>query len=143
MHYMPAKNTRMILPKQIPLYCAIDVAIARTTARDAARQLGFRAVDQARIATATSELARNIILYARTGIVHVRSVEQHERQGIEIICEDQGPGITNSTQVLQNNDHTLFVRGLPGTKHLMDEFVLHSQEGLGTTVICRKWREQR
>ena len=66
----------------------LDIVIARTLARDTAKSLGFGAIDQARIATAVSELARNVFLYAGTGTVTVREVERSGRKGIEVICED-------------------------------------------------------
>ncbi|NTU84080.1 MAG: anti-sigma regulatory factor [Chloroflexales bacterium] len=120
----------------------LDIVIARTMARDSAKALGFGAIDQARIATAVSELARNIFLYAGTGNVTVKEVERNNRKGIEIICEDQGPGIANIDLVMQDGYSTSrgMGMGLPGAKRLMDEFSIRSQEGIGTTVICRKWR---
>lgn len=120
----------------------LDIVIARTLARDTAKTLGFGAIDQARIATAVSELARNIFLYAGTGTVTVREVERGGRKGIEVICEDQGPGITNIDLVMRDGYSTSrgMGMGLPGAKRLMDEFDIRSQEGVGTTIICRKWR---
>ena len=120
----------------------LDIVIARTMARDVAKALGFGAIDQARIATAVSELARNIFLYAGTGNVSVREIERHGRKGIEIVCEDQGPGITNVDLVMQDGYSTSrgMGMGLPGAKRLMDVIIIRSQEGVGTVVTCRKWR---
>lgn len=120
----------------------LDIVIARTMARDVAKALGFGAIDQARIATAVSELARNIFLYAGTGNVTVREIEKNNRKGIEIVCEDQGPGIANIDLVMQDGYSTSrgMGMGLPGAKRLMDEFVIRSQENVGTTITCRKWR---
>jgi serine/threonine-protein kinase RsbT len=120
----------------------LDIVIARTLARDTAKSLGFGAIDQARIATAVRELARNIFLYAGTGTVTVRVVERSGRKGIEIVCEDQGPGIPNIDLVMQDGYSTSrgMGMGLPGAKRLMDEFDIRSQEGVGTTIISRKWR---
>lgn len=120
----------------------LDIVIARTMARDTAKALGFGAIDQARIATAVSELARNIFLYAGTGTVTVREIERNARKGIEIICEDQGPGIADIDLVMQDGYSTSrgMGMGLPGAKRLMDEFDLRSKEGVGTTITCRKWR---
>ena len=120
----------------------LDIVIARTLARDTAKSLGFGAIDQARIATAVSELARNIFLYAGTGTVTVREVERGGRKGIEVVCEVQGPGIPNIDLVMQDGYSTSrgMGMGLPGAKRLMDEFDIRSQEGIGTTIICRKWR---
>jgi serine/threonine-protein kinase RsbT len=120
----------------------LDIVIARTLARDTAKTLGFGAIDQARIATAVSELARNIFLYAGTGTVSVREVERGGRKGIEVLCEDQGPGIANIDLVMRDGYSTSrgMGMGLPGAKRLMDEFDIRSQEGIGTTIVCRKWR---
>lgn len=120
----------------------LDIVIARTMARDMAKALGFGPIDQARIATAVGELARNIFLYAGTGNVTVRDIEKGSRKGIEIICEDQGPGIPNIDLVMQDGYSTSrgMGMGLPGAKRLMDEFDIKSKEGVGTTIVCRKWR---
>ena len=120
----------------------LDIVIARTLARDTAKAMGFGAIDQARIATAVSELARNIFLYAGTGSVSVREIERSGRKGIEIVCEDQGPGIMSIDLVMQDGYSTSrgMGMGLPGAKRLMDEFEIRSSEGHGTTITCRKWR---
>ncbi len=120
----------------------LDIVIARTLARDTAKSLGFGPIDQARIATAVSELARNIFLYAGTGSVTVREIEKNTRKGIEIVCEDNGPGITNIEVAMQDGYSTSrgMGMGLPGAKRLMDEFDIKTQEGVGTTITCRKWR---
>lgn len=132
----------MAQPKVAVIRSDLDIVIARTLARDTAKTLGFGAIDQARIATAVSELARNIFLYAGTGTVTVREIERNGRKGVEITCEDQGPGIANIALVMQDGYSTSrgMGMGLPGAKRLMDEFELRSQEGVGTTIICRKWR---
>jgi serine/threonine-protein kinase RsbT len=132
----------MAQPKTAVIRSDLDIVIARTMARDAAKTLGFGAIDQARIATAVSELARNIFLYAGTGNVTVKEIEKIGRKGIEIVCEDQGPGIANVDLVMQDGYSTSrgMGMGLPGAKRLMDEFNIRSQEGVGTTITCRKWR---
>jgi serine/threonine-protein kinase RsbT len=132
----------MVQGKSAVIRSDLDIVIARTMARDTAKALGFGAIDQARIATAVSELARNIFLYAGTGQVIVREIEKNGRKGIEIVCEDQGPGIANIDLVMQDGYSTSrgMGMGLPGAKRLMDEFSIKSQEGVGTTVTCRKWR---
>lgn len=121
------------------------IVAARQCARDVARRLGFGMVDQSRIATAVSELARNVIRYAVNGEgdVTIRELAAlPSRIGIEIIVQDQGPGITDLEQAL----HDGFTSGgglglgLPGTKRLMDEMLIDSVVGKGTTVTIRKWR---
>lgn len=120
----------------------LDIVTARSVARDIAKSQGFGAVDQARIATAVSELARNIFLYADSGKVMSKPVERGSRKGIEIVFEDQGPGIDNVDQVMQDGYTTSrgMGMGLPGAKRLMDEFEIQSTPGVGTTITCRKWR---
>lgn len=132
----------MAQPKVAVIRSDLDIVIARTLARDTAKQLGFGAIDQARIATAVSELARNIFLYAGTGTVTVREIERPGRRGLEIVCEDQGPGIPDINLVMQDGYSTSrgMGMGLPGAKRLMDEFDLKSREGIGTTITCRKWK---
>jgi serine/threonine-protein kinase RsbT len=87
-------------------------------------------------------LARNIFLYAGTGTVTVRDIERPGRKGIEIVCEDQGPGISDISLVMQDGYSTSrgMGMGLPGAKRLMDEFDIKSHEGVGTTITCRKWK---
>lgn len=132
----------MAQPKAAVIRSDLDIVIARTLARDTAKALGFGAIDQARIATAVSELARNIFLYAGTGSVTVREVDKNGRRGIEIVCEDQGPGIADMDMAMTDGYTTSrgMGMGLPGAKRLMDEFDIQTQQGVGTTITCRKWR---
>lgn len=127
--------------KQIVINNDLDIVTARVEGRNLARTLGFGVIDQARIATAISELARNIVLYAKTGKVIVRPVENARQRGIEIVCTDNGPGIADVALVMQDgySSHRGLGMGLPGTKRLMDEFEIVSQPGQGTTVTVRKW----
>lgn len=131
----------MAVPKTITIQSDLDIVAARMAARDMAKALGFGAIDQARIATAISELARNIYLYAGEGSVTVREARQGIRKGIEVICEDQGPGIEDISLVMQDGYTTAkgMGMGLPGARRLMDEFEIRSVVGEGTTVSCRKW----
>lgn len=135
----------MQLPKIVTIRSDIDIVTARIYARELARSLGFSLVDQARIATSVTELARNIFLYAGVGTVRMQEVQRHQWRGIEIICSDKGPGISNLNLVMQEGYSTSSGMGigLPGTKRLMDEFDILSAEGVGTTVVCRKWRPYR
>ncbi len=132
----------MSQPKAAVIRSDLDIVIARTLARDVAKVLGFGAIDQARIATAVSELARNIFLYAGTGSVTVREVDQNGRRGIEIVCEDQGPGIPDMDLAMTDGYTSSrgMGMGLPGARRLMDEFDVRTEQGIGTTITCRKWR---
>ncbi|HLQ71535.1 MAG TPA: anti-sigma regulatory factor [Bacillota bacterium] len=118
-----------------------DIVAARQLGRDIAKKTGFGAVDQARIATAISELARNIYLYAADGIIKVKQIETIEHNGISIIASDSGPGISDISQVMQDGYTTSrgLGAGLPGVKRLMDEFDIKSNIGEGTEVKAIKW----
>ncbi len=119
----------------------LDIVSARVEGRDMAKAMGFGTIDQARIATAISELTRNIVLYAGEGTVTLRPIEQGNKKGIEVICEDRGPGIEDVNLVMQDGYSTSrgLGMGLPGAKRLMDEFEIQSQVGKGTRVTARKW----
>lgn len=106
-----------------------------------AKELGFGVIDQARIATPISELARNVLLYAGSGSVTLSQIGGQDRVGIEIRCEDRGRGIQDVEQMMQDrqaSSHEAGV-GLVGTRRLMDEFEIETQMGMGTTVVARKW----
>lgn len=121
------------------------IVTARGRAREAARQIGFGAVDQSRIATAVSELARNVARYATdgAGTVTIREASQPGRPaGIEIVVADAGPGIADIEQAMQDGFTSGggMGLGLPGTRRLMDEMEIASAPESGTTVTIRKWR---
>ncbi|MBN1485538.1 MAG: anti-sigma regulatory factor [Chloroflexia bacterium] len=119
----------------------LDIVSARVEARDMAKAIGFGTIDQARIATAISELTRNIVLYAGEGRVILRAAERGVKQGIEVVCEDNGPGIEDVNLVMQDGYSTSrgLGMGLPGAKRLMDEFDIDSRLGEGTRITVRKW----
>ncbi|MFN8636212.1 MAG: anti-sigma regulatory factor [Chloroflexota bacterium] len=120
------------------------IVASRQRAREVARQLGFGVVDQSRIATAVSELARNVVSYATDGhgAVAIRELGGSGRVGIEIVVADEGPGIVDVGQALRDGFTSGggMGMGLPGTRRLMDEMVIESAPGRGTTVTIRKWR---
>lgn len=130
----------MICDKMIEINEEADIVIARKEGRDVAKEIGFNAVEQCRIATAISELTRNIINYAGKGKMLIRLLI-NRKQGIEIVCSDEGPGIPDIEIAMQHGYSTTngLGAGLPGAKRLMDEFELHSEVNKGTTVIIRKW----
>lgn len=131
----------MAAPNVVSISSDLDIIAARMAARDVARAMHFGAIDQARIATATSELARNIFVYAGEGEVIIRQVERNGRRGVEIEFTDHGPGILNVDRVLQDGYTTAGTAGmgLPGARRLMDEMEIETAVGVGTTIICRKW----
>ena len=118
-----------------------DIVAARQLGRNEAKAIGFGAVDQARITTAISELARNIYLYARAGEVTIERISNEEKVGLRITAADQGPGISNLKKVMEDGYSTSggLGAGLPGVKRLMDTMDIQSTVGDGTTIIIEKW----
>lgn len=118
-----------------------DIVAARQLGRNEAKAIGFGAVDQARITTAISELARNIYLYARAGEVTIERISNEEKVGLRIIAADKGPGITNLKKVMEDGYSTSggLGAGLPGVKRLMDTMDIQSTVGSGTTIVIEKW----
>lgn len=129
-------------PCSIPVEQEDDIVIARCAARDVCRALGFSAVGQTKVATAVSELARNIFQYAGRGAVEIRPLAG-EPPLIEIEASDQGPGIDDVDAVLEGRyrSRTGMGMGLRGVRRLMDSFSLRSSRGRGTVVSARKARE--
>ena len=128
----------------MPIDCDRDIVEARQRGRALADDAGFSLTDLAIIATAISELARNALRYATGGQIVVRLAADpaHERRGIEIIAADDGPGIGDINQALQDGYSTSgsLGLGLPGVRRLMDEFQIESQPGEGSVVTAKKWR---
>jgi serine/threonine-protein kinase RsbT len=120
-----------------------DIVTARQEGRALALELGFSTGDATLIATSISELARNIVSYARKGEVTLKSVLVSGRQGISITASDKGPGIRDIRQAMRDGFSTSgsLGLGLPGVRRLMDEFEIVSQQGLGTTVTVKKWKQ--
>ncbi len=107
-----------------------------------AAALGFRMLDQTRLATVASELARNIIKYAVRGRLIVQPTEdQYGRQALRLIFEDKGPGILNIEAAMRDGFSTgrSLGKGLPGSKRLVDEFKIESEIGQGTCVTVLRW----
>lgn len=129
----------------VPIAREEDIVTARQLAREAARTLGFGAVDQSRVATAVSELARNVVRYATGGTGEVcirRFTADGGGAGIEVVVADAGPGIADVDEVLQQGftSGTGLGMGLPATRRLMDEMEIDTALGRGTTITIRKWR---
>jgi serine/threonine-protein kinase RsbT len=119
-----------------------DIVAARQKGREMAAQLGFSGSDPTLVATAISELARNILLYARRGTIAVAPIEQHGKHGIRVVAHDDGPGIPNIELAMRDGYSTgkSLGLGLPGAKRLMDDFEITSAIGVGTTVTMEKWK---
>jgi serine/threonine-protein kinase RsbT len=119
-----------------------DIVTARQKGREMASELGFTSTDLTLIATAISELARNIVLYAHRGEIVLSIAEEGMRRGIRMIARDDGPGIADVERALQEGFSTSrsFGLGLSGVRRLVDEFKIVSQVGSGTTVSVKKWK---
>ena len=118
-----------------------DLMEARRLGRELASHLGFSKTDMTLIATAISEIARNIVLYAAHGEVRFQAVEDQGRNGLRVTASDYGPGITDVARAMQDgySSHEGLGIGLPGARRLMDEFEIKSEVGVGTTVVMTKW----
>lgn len=118
-----------------------DIVAARQLGRNVSKDLGFGTVDQARITTAISELARNIYLYAGKGQIHIEKLDRSTTRGLLIIAKDEGPGIPDIRKVMEDGYSTSggLGAGLPGVKRLMDEFSIDSNVGEGTEIKAIKW----
>lgn len=122
-----------------------DVVRARQQARELAERQGFSGTDLTLIATAISEIARNIVRFASRGVMVFNPVERDGRAGISVVARDSGPGIPDVELALQDGYSTYHGMGLglPGARRLMDEFEVTSQAGRGTSVSMIKWRDHR
>ncbi|HEX9311822.1 MAG TPA: anti-sigma regulatory factor [Actinomycetota bacterium] len=118
-----------------------DLVFARQKGRELAAGLGFSRSDATLIATAISEVARNILAYAGTGEIALSGIHQNGRNGVVVTALDSGPGIADVEAAMEEGFSTAggFGMGLPGARRLMDEFVILSEPGRGTTVTMTKW----
>jgi serine/threonine-protein kinase RsbT len=126
----------------VPVDRDVDIVSARQKGRELASQCGLPSTNLAIVATAISELARNIVCYAGCGEIILRLVDDHGKRGIEVVAADDGPGIPDVALAMQDGYSTSggLGLGLPGVRRLMDEFEIVSEFGKGTTVTVRKWK---
>jgi serine/threonine-protein kinase RsbT len=119
-----------------------DLVIARAEGRAMAERLGFRRPDPTLIATAISELARNLVMHVGHGEIVMRPIVEDRRYGVLVIVRDEGQGIADVDAALRLGHASRggLGLGLPGARRLMDEFEIESRPGKGTTVTMRKWR---
>jgi serine/threonine-protein kinase RsbT len=127
---------------RVPINSDQDIVLARQRGRTLAVELGFSPGDATLIATAISELARNIVSYAGKGVVTLRAIQGSSRLGISVIASDDGPGIVDVRRAMRDGFSTSgsLGLGLPGVRRIMDEFEIDSQPGRGTTVGVKKWK---
>ena len=126
---------------RVPIDSDSDIIVARQKGRALAAELGFSPTDVVRIATAISELARNVLSYAASGEIRLEPLNGRNGCGIAIVASDRGPGIADVDRAMQDAYSTSggLGLGLPGVRRLMDEFRIDSAIGQGTTVSAKKW----
>jgi serine/threonine-protein kinase RsbT len=125
----------------LPVRSDVDLMAVREAARGAAAEVGFSLVNQTKLVTAISELARNAVVHGGGGQVLVESVQQGSLRGVRLIVSDRGPGIADINQALTDG-HTTgqgLGLGLGGSRRLVDEFSIESAPGQGTTVTIAMW----
>ena len=129
---------------RVPVTTDADVVVARQKGRRLAVDAGFTGTEPALIATAISEVARNIVKFAKRGEVVMALVTEDERTGLTVVARDAGPGIADVRRAMEDGYSTYggLGLGLPGTRRLMDEFEIVSEAGKGTTVTMTKWVDQ-
>jgi RNA polymerase sigma factor (sigma-70 family) len=129
---------------RIPIRRDADVVLARQRGREIAADIGFSATDLTLIATAISEITRNIVRFADRGEITITEVEDG-RRGIHVVARDAGPGIADVEAAVADGYSTYggLGLGLPGVRRLMDEFGIVSEPGRGTTVTMTKWHRER
>ena len=118
-----------------------DIVAARQAGHHLARELGFSLTDVTMIATAISEIARNITCYAGSGVIRVVVADRDGRKALVVRAEDQGPGIVNVERALEDgfSSGRGLGMGLPGARRLMDRLIVQSAPGQGTVVEKWKW----
>ena len=128
--------------RSIALESEHDIIIARSEVRALAAGLGFRLIDQTRLVTVTSELARNVVKYASRGRMIAQPLDETQpRAGLRLIFEDSGPGIPDVNAAMRDGFSTGrgLGKGLPGSKRLVDLFEIESTVGVGTRVTVVRW----
>lgn len=134
---------QLLRQERFPVKTQQDVVVVRQRVRAFALEAGFSILDQTKVITAASELARNIIDYGGGGEVKLALVKnEREKPGVQLIFEDQGPGIENVDLALTDGFTTGggLGMGLSGSKRLMSEFSLETEKGKGTRVTVTKWK---
>jgi serine/threonine-protein kinase RsbT len=126
---------------RVPIEHEGDIVTARQKGRELAASRGLSMTEQTLIATAISEVARNIVVYAKRGEVVLAAVEDRGRRGVMVVARDDGPGISNPDLAMRDGYSTgqSLGMGLPGAKRLMDEFELSTAVGKGTTITMKKF----
>lgn len=126
----------------MPVQTHEDLLLVRHAVRSRALQLGFSLVDQTKIVTAASELARNTIAHGGGGTVELELLQNGARRGLRLVFQDQGPGIADVAQAMTDGFTTGggLGLGLSGSRRLVNEFDIQSRPGEGTRVAITKWK---
>ena len=119
-----------------------DVVVVRRVVREWALSAGFSLVDQTKIITAASELARNVVVYGGGGTLRLESLNDDQRRGLRLVFEDQGPGIPDIERALKDGYTTGngLGLGLGGARRLSNEFEIDSRPGAGTRIAITRWK---
>lgn len=129
---------------RVPIVYDTDIVAARTEGRRLALELGFSKTDATLVATAISEVARNILVHAREGVITISGLLDEDIAEITVVASDEGPGIRDIDLALRDGYSTAggLGLGLPGVRRLMDEFRITSEDGKGTEVTMTKWHRR-
>lgn len=133
---------QVLSAESIPLRTSDDVVLVRQAARKLAVALGFGIVDQTKLVTASSELARNTVDYAGGGTVRLETLRQDRKSGVRLVFEDQGPGIPDIDLALRDGytSGNGMGLGLGGARRLSHEFEIASTPGIGTRIAIIRWK---
>ena len=134
--------TGALAAESFPLTRADHIVIVRQAVRQRAIEQGFSLVDQTKLVTAASELARNVVTYAHSGEVRIESLNDGPKRGLRLVFEDQGPGIPDVEKALRDGFSTGggLGLGLGGAKRLSKEFAIDTAAGSGTKVTITRWK---
>ncbi len=132
----------LVSTESLALVRSEDIVVVRQAVRQRAVELGFSLVDQTKIVTAASELARNVIQYGGGGFARLESLNDGLRRGLRLTFEDSGPGIADIEQAMKDGFSTSggLGLGLSGAKRLSNEFAITSAPGRGTSVVITRWK---
>ncbi len=140
---MPSIPTMIVLNKEsMTMIREVDVIPFRNRVKEIASRIGMSLVNQTKLITAGSELARNMLKYANGGVVILEVINKGRDNGVRLTFRDQGPGIKDISLAMKDGFSTArsLGLGLPGTRRLVNEFDIASEVGKGTTVVITKWK---
>lgn len=129
-------------PEPLAIRDDSDITLVRQTVRSLARELSFGLIDQTKLVTAASELARNALVHGGGGTCSIETVRDNGRTGLRVLFEDRGPGISDVDQALQDGFTTGggLGLGLGGARRLVHNFEVQSKPGQGTRIVIVRWK---